>query len=58
MEKKNTTTKVAPQMSSFEICIIMQFNPNTKEYVMHKYREKVCTEEEWKQLFKKDGLNF
>jgi len=57
MAKKNTQED-APQMTSFEICLVMKFNPNTKEYVMHKYREKVCTEDEWKQLFKKDGLDF
>lgn len=56
MAKK--TTLEEPQMTSFEICLVMQFNSNTKEYVMHKYREKVCTEDEWKQLFKKDGLDF
>lgn len=55
MKKK---TEIKPLKTSFEICLEMTFNPNTRDYVLYKYREENHTTEEWKQLFKKDGLDF
>lgn len=57
MTKKNIQKEVA-QITSFRICLMMKFNPNTTEYVLYKYRDDIRTEDEWKRLFKKDGLNF
>lgn len=41
-----------------QICVLMKFNQNTRDYVFHKYSSKIISEKDWKSLFKKDGLNF
>lgn len=55
MKKK---VKIKPLKTSFEVCLEMKFNQNTRDYVIFKYREENLNIDDWKVLFKKDGLNF
>lgn len=56
--KKKIQMKTSPVLTAHQICIMMKFNQNTRDYIFHRYIDKLVTRLEWEHLFKKDGLNF
>ncbi len=55
MEKK---TEKKETFDVNQICIIMKFDSTVKSHVIRKYGEEILSEEAWKSIFRKDGLNF
>lgn len=45
-------------LSSFDICNILKLNDNSRDYIIFNYEKKLLTLNNWKNLFKKEGLSF
>jgi len=52
-----TKEKKEDKLTTKQICLELQLNPNTRKYVEYKYKDKEMTLKDWKTNLKKDGLN-